>query len=162
MTIVPLRMNELVGRVVSSLEFQIRKLKVTVSVGELPPCRGDEVQVIQVFANLLENALKYLDPSRLGVIAIRGIEDGNRCVYCVEDNGVGIPLEQCEKVFELFYRLEPSKTDGEGLGLTIIRQILSRLDGDIRVDSTLGEGSRFYVALPRDKTSQLERTEASA
>ena len=159
LTLGSLSMNELVGQVVSSLEFQIRKSNASVSVGDLPPCRGDEMQVGQVFANLVGNALKYLDPSRPGVIAIRGVEEPGRCVYCVEDNGVGIPLEQRDKVFELFYRLDPSKTEGEGLGLTIVRQILGRLDGEIWLDSTPGEGSRFYVALPRDKAPPTEKTE---
>lgn len=162
LTLGTLSMNELVGRVLSAIEFQIRMLNASVSVGDLPPCRGDEMQVSQVFSNLIGNALKYLDPSRPGVISIRGVEEPGRCVYCVEDNGIGIPLEQREKVFELFYRLDPSKTDGEGLGLTIVRQILGRLDGDIWLDSTPGAGSRFYVALPRDKTSPAEKTETGA
>ena len=152
-------MNELVGQVVSSLEFQIRKSNVSVRVGDLPPCRGDKMQVGQVFSNLVGNALKYLDPSRPGVIAIRGVEEPSRCVYCVEDNGVGIPPEQREKVFELFYRLDPSKTEGEGLGLTIVRQVLDRLEGEVWLDSTPGEGSRFYVALPRDKVHRAKKSE---
>ena len=66
----------------------------------------------------------------------------------MEDNGIGIAPAHQEKIFELFQRLEPSKSKGEGLGLAIVRQALGRLDGEVRVESKPGEGSRFYVALP--------------
>ena len=82
------------------------------------------------------------------MISVSGRVEGNRCVYCVEDNGIGIADAYQEKIFELFHRLEPAKTDGDGLGLTIVKQILSMIDGDIRLESTPGVGSRFFVSLP--------------
>ncbi len=141
-------MNDLVAGVASSVEFQSRKSGADLQIGDLPPCWGDSVQVTQVFANLLGNAFKFLTPGRPGAIRIHGRIEQGRSVYCVEDNGIGILREHQEKIFELFHRLNPSKTDGEGLGLTIVHQILNRLDGEIRVDSTPGVGSRFYVSLP--------------
>jgi two-component system, chemotaxis family, sensor kinase Cph1 len=150
-------MNELVARVVSSFEFQTREAGTDLSTGELPPCQGDEVQVTQVFANLVGNALKFIDPARPGKITVSGAIEQGRPVYCVEDNGIGIAPEQKESVFELFHRLDPSRGDGEGLGLTIVKQIRGRLDGEIRVESKLGKGSRFYVRLPAarpDKTTK--------
>ncbi|MFZ4440970.1 MAG: sensor histidine kinase, partial [Syntrophales bacterium] len=148
LTIAPLNMNELVAGVVAATAFQIRKAGVELAVAELPPCRGDAVQVSQVFANLLGNALKYLDPNRPGIVRISGVVDGKRAVYCVEDNGVGIALAHQNKIFELFHRLAPSKSKGEGLGLAIVRQVVGRLEGEVRVESKPGEGSRFSVALP--------------
>ena len=143
-----LDMNKLVGNVTISLDFVAKKAGAGIVVGELPPCRGDEVQVTQVFANLLDNALKYLDPTRSGAIQISGVIKDGRSVYCVEDNGVGITPQYQKNIFELFHRLHPSETEGEGLGLTIVRQILFRLDGEVRVKSNSGQGSRFYVTLP--------------
>jgi signal transduction histidine kinase len=148
LSIGPLNMNELVAGVISAIEFQIREKGVDLHVSELPPCVGDAVQVTQVFSNLLGNALKYLDEGKAGSIGIDGIIKDGRSIYCVEDNGIGIDLAHQEKIFEVFHRLEPSKSEGEGLGLTIVRQILSRIDGDIWLESKPGEGSRFYVALP--------------
>ena len=121
-------------------------------VGDLPPCQGDPAQLDQVFSNLLGNAIKYLDPGRPGVISVTGRADLDRCVYCVEDNGVGIDPKHQEIIFELFHRLDPHASDGEGLGLTIVRQILGRMDGEVWVESRPGVGSRFYVALPGVRT----------
>jgi PAS domain S-box-containing protein len=141
-------MDKLAKQVASSFEFQCKETNVKLSIGELLPCKGDAVQLTQVLANLIGNALKYTSPERQTAIEISGTLKGNMCEYCVRDNGIGIAPEHQEKIFELFHRLDPSQTEGEGLGLTIVRQILSRLNGDIRVESKKGEGSRFYVSLP--------------
>lgn len=148
LTIRLLDMDELIARVAAATEFQIRKNGVDLRITAMPPCLGDAVQVTQVFSNLLGNALKYLDPKRPGVIRISGSATKERSLYCVEDNGIGIAPEHQERIFELFHRLESTGSEGEGLGLTIVRQIIVRLGGDIRVESTPGKGSRFYVALP--------------
>jgi PAS domain S-box-containing protein len=144
----PVDMNSLIAQVVSSLQFQAGEAGADIDVSDLPPCRGDSVQLAQVFSNLLGNAVKYLDPERPGSITIEGGIENGRCVYCVADNGIGIAPEHQENIFQLFHRLDPSAGEGEGLGLTIVRQILGRLDGEIRVESKPGEGSRFFVTLP--------------
>lgn len=141
-------MNVLVARVVSSLGFQIREAGVQLTIADLPGCRGDDVQVTQVFGNLLANAIKFLDPGRAGVVTVEGHIESGRSVYCIEDNGIGIAAQHQGNIFDLFHRLEPSRADGEGLGLTIVRQALVRLDGEVRVESEPGVGSRFYVSLP--------------
>lgn len=152
LTINTLDMNNLIARVVSTLEFQIKESRAELCIGDLPSCKGDQLQITQVFTNLIGNALKFLDPKRHGIIKISGESEYNRSIYCVEDNGIGIDQKHLNKIFELFYRLNPSKTEGEGLGLTIVKQILNRLNGEIRVESEPGEGSRFYVSLPFAKT----------
>lgn len=150
----PLDMNELITRVIDSTDFQFREGGITLNVSDLPPCRGDAVQVNQVFSNLLDNARKYLDPRRQGIIRISGTIEGERSVYCIEDNGVGIAPGHLDKIFEIFHRLDPSRGSGEGLGLTIVRRILGRLGGDIRVESEIGTGSRFCVSLPTGETEK--------
>jgi signal transduction histidine kinase len=149
-----LDMNQLISKVIDSTEFKIKQNEVAVLAGDLPPCRGDVVQMGQVFTNLLDNALKYLDPQRPGVIRITGEQEQGRVVYCIEDNGIGIDPAHQNVIFELFHRLDPSRCLGEGLGLTIVKRILSRLGGDIWVRSAEGTGSRFYVALPGADTAQ--------
>ena len=148
LTIDSLDMNELISKVIDSVDFAVRETGADLEIAELPPCRGDAVQVNQVFSNLLGNALKYLDPNRPGVIRVNGRIEGERSVYCVEDNGIGIDPAHQGKVFDIFHRLDPAYGQGEGLGLTIVKRVLDRLEGEIRLESDAGSGSRFYVALP--------------
>jgi PAS domain S-box-containing protein len=145
----PIDMNPIINNVVENVNFHARELGATISVDDLPPCQADEPMTNQVFSNLIGNALKYLDADRKGQIKVTGKVEGNNCVYCVWDNGIGIPDQCVEKVFEIFHRLNPSDAEGgEGLGLTIVTRILDRLNGSIRVESKFGEGSKFYVTLP--------------
>ncbi len=148
LTIETLDMNELIGKVIDACEFQVREAKVELEVADLPPCQGDEVQVNQLFSNLLDNALKYLAPDRPGVIRISGRVDADKVVYCVEDNGMGIASAHQEKIFDIFHRLDPTHGQGEGIGLTLVKRIVGRLGGDVWIESGVGSGSCFYLALP--------------
>ena len=81
------------------------------------------------------------------MIKVTGHREHNRVVYCVEDNGIGIAPEHQEKIFNIFHQLDPT-VEGDGLGLTIIRRIIEKHEGEIRVESVPDKGSKFYVALP--------------
>jgi signal transduction histidine kinase len=143
-----LDMNHLIAEVLSAAEFQVRESGARVEASDLPPCQGDAIQVVQVFANMVENAIKYRDPSRQLVIRISGRRTGSRVAYCVEDNGIGMPAEFREKAFLLFQQVHPQSGTGEGMGLAIVSRIADRLDGRVWLESDLGKGSRFYVELP--------------
>lgn len=161
LNIVSLDMNTLLKHVLSSFEYQIQDKEIQVEVGELPMCMGDEMQINQVFSNLVDNAIKYSYPGRSTIISITGtvarptydeihFPPGTEfAVYCVKDNGIGIANAHLARVFEIFHRLNPQQTEGEGLGLTIVRHILERQHGKIWVESTPDEGSNFFVALPK-------------
>ena len=143
-------MNQILSNVVASTEFQIKENGVEVIVDDLPPCQGDAIQMGQVFSNLLDNALKCLDSNRPGMVRISGEVVDGQSVYCVEDNGIGIDVNHIDKIFEIFHQLDPAQNKGEGLGLTIVKRILTRLKGSIRVESTIGLGSCFYVSMPKE------------
>jgi len=149
-----LDMSRLVGELARTIEFQLKESGTTLEVEELPACMGDATQINQVFSNLLDNALKYRDPNRHGQIKVAGRIEGGRCIYSVQDNGIGIAPEHHAKIFEIFYRLNPNAGSGDGLGLTIAQRILERHDGKIWLQSTPGEGSVFYVALPAPSTNK--------
>lgn len=143
-------MAQLMDESVRATQFVLTQRGVTVEVGELPRCWGDETQLSQVFSNLLDNAIKYLDPSRPGVIRVYGRNVGALSEYVIEDNGVGIAQQHQTHVFEIFHRLNPNgPVPGEGLGLSVVRRILDRHDGEVRVESEEGKGSKFIVTLPR-------------
>src|SRR6266508_4325497 len=115
---------------------------------ESPPVAADPDKLRQVLGNLIENAVKYSGDGRIEVRFRR--EDGNMR-FSVRDDGLGIPLEQHDRVFEKFYRLDPDMTQGvggTGLGLYICRQLVEGMDGRIWLESELGKGSTFSFELP--------------
>jgi len=148
LTIRCLDMNELLASVAQTVEFQIKRSGAVLRLGALPECAGDAAQINQVFSNLIDNGIKYRSPERACLIEVSGQMENGRCVYAVKDNGIGIAAEHQVKVFEIFHRLNPSASEGEGLGLTIAQKILERQDGKIWVESLAGQGSVFFVSLP--------------
>lgn len=153
LTIKPLNMNGLLADILAAMKYQLDEARAEVRVDTLPICEGDSVQTSQVFSNLIDNALKYRDPSRPLRIHVSGAVHEGQAVYRVADNGLGIAPEHQAKVFEIFHRLNPDATNGEGLGLTIAQRVLERQRGRIWVESLPGNGSSFFVSLPALATS---------
>jgi signal transduction histidine kinase len=143
-----LKMNAMLASIAQTMEFQVKQAGADLQIEKLPDCMGDATQINQVFSNLLDNALKYLDPKRPGLVTVSGRAEGEHAIFEVRDNGVGIPAEHQGKIFEIFHRLNPSHGSGEGLGLTIAQKILERQSGKIWVESEPGMGSTFFVSLP--------------
>ena len=148
LTIKPLDMNAMLASIAQTIEFQLQQAGATLQIQILPECRGDAVQVNQVFSNLVDNAIKYRRPGVSSLIHVSGMVERGRSIYAVKDNGIGIEPQHQAKVFEIFHRLNPTGSEGEGLGLTIAQKILERQDGKIWVESKAGEGSTFFVSLP--------------
>ncbi len=147
-TIRRLDMNAILASIAQTVEFQIKQAGATLQVGPLPDCRGDATQINQVFSNLIDNAIKYRSPNHPGLIQVSGQVENGAGIYAVRDNGIGIAPEHQARVFEIFHRLDPSASEGEGLGLTIAQKILERQEGRIWVESKTGQGSVFFVSLP--------------
>ncbi|OHB54436.1 MAG: hypothetical protein A2Y07_04655 [Planctomycetes bacterium GWF2_50_10] len=146
---VKLNMNSLLESVVQNAEFAAKKANAVITLEQVPWCYADESQVIQIFTNLIDNAIKYLKPGTIGEIKITGMVEKDFSVYCVEDNGQGIAPQFQKKIFELFFRAtQAGKANGEGLGLTLVKRMITRNGGNIWLESKQGVGSRFFVALP--------------
>lgn len=146
--VMPLSVRSIVEKVVAVNEFLIRESNAQIKILDMPPCMGDEAALNQVFANLLQNALKYRHPDRIPEIQFSGENDENRIVYCIADNGLGIDAAHHHSVFEIFHRVHKDIADGEGLGLAIVRQNVTRMGGTVWLESQPGLGSRFYLAMP--------------
>lgn len=148
LTIRPLDVHALLTAIIAAMKFQVDEAKAEVHVEALPTCLADSELTSQVFANLIDNALKYRDPARPLRIQISGhIVDG-QSIYAVADNGIGIAPEHRAKAFEIFHRLNPAAAPGDGLGLAIAQRVLERQKGRIWVESREGVGSTFFVSLP--------------
>ena len=152
MDIARLDANKIVAKAADAMRFQMQENNVSFTCDDLPNCLGDEPQVSQVFSNLIDNAMKYLNGDREGHIHVSGFKDGQMSVYCIEDNGIGIESEHQKKIFEIFHRLDPEgSVDGEGLGLTIVSRIIARQEGKVWLESEKGKGSKFFAALPNSQ-----------
>lgn len=136
-------------QLIQGLDYQIRTAEAEVQVGALPPCRADVAQLSQVFSNLLSNALKYLDPNRRGIIRVSGWDSEYSVIYCVEDNGIGIAPQDHERVFHPLIRIAGHRSEGEGLGLTVVKTVVEKHGGKVWLDSAPGRGSEFFISLPK-------------
>jgi PAS domain S-box-containing protein len=143
-----LNMNDMLAEIARTFEYELKQAEATLEIAPVPECYGDATQINQVFSNLIANAIKYLDRDRPGIIRIAGHREKEGSIYSVSDNGIGIAPEHQGKIFEIFHRLNPNANEGEGLGLTIAQRILERHAGRIWLDSTLGQGTTFFVSLP--------------
>jgi signal transduction histidine kinase len=139
-----------VRRVVEALRGTVAQRRAEVSVGELPPCWGDPTAIEQVFANLIGNAVHYLDPVRPGRVEIGAAEDGlaDMRTYYIRDNGRGIDPAHQKRIFTAFQRLHGDVVPGEGIGLALVRRAVERHGGKVWLESAAGAGSTFFVALP--------------
>lgn len=139
----------LVEGICATLAHQLASRQATVTVGELPVVRGDRVSLEQIFGNLLDNGVKYLESGRPGALQVTGEETETEYIFKFADNGRGIAPEDMEKVFALFRRVGPQDTQGEGLGLAYVKTLVRRLGGRIWCESELDRGTTFSVALPK-------------
>lgn len=122
---------------------------------------GDRARFQIILNNLLSNAVKYQKPNaEVQRIAIAVRHNPDRLILTIRDNGIGIPKEYQDKIFEMFYRANEN-SDGSGLGLYIVSDIVSKLNGTITIDSKEGEGTTVTVWLPLKKHRQQFNFEAS-
>ncbi len=157
-------LSSIVSRIVDSLHDSISGRGAEVSIGRLPSAWGDPTAIEKVFANLITNAVQYLDSNRPGRIEVGSIEPNaaqaadHLRVYYVKDNGLGIPEPYHSRVFTPFNRLHADVAQGEGVGLALVATVVHRLGGRIWLESSAGVGSTFYVALPSGSPAEATAT----
>lgn len=152
---------ELVDSSVSAIQHQVMEAGGEVSLDlAVTRIESDRPSLEQVFANLLDNAVKYRSHQRPLKIQVGArIIPGNRVAIEIEDNGRGIATQDLERIFELFRRSGVQDQQGEGIGLAYVRSVVRRLGGEIGVKSTLDAGTTFRIELPLTATF-VERTAA--
>ena len=146
----PLQMMEAraaLDKATANLGRAIEEKGAMVTHDDLPTVLADLIQLIQVFQNLIGNALKFCDGTpRIHVAAER---QGEEWVFSVRDNGIGIAPEYGERIFQIFQRLHGrDKYPGTGMGLAICKKVVERHGGRIWVKSQSGQGSSFLFTLP--------------
>ena len=141
----PLRLDAVIRDVVTRLRVRYKDLAVNLDLLPAPPIQGDGVRIAQVLDNLFTNAIKYAPGSPITVVLSK---DDDTLVVQLEDKGPGIPQESLPLIFERFYRARSEKATGTGLGLFICKQIIDAHRGKIWAESTLGQGTTFFIQLP--------------
>jgi light-regulated signal transduction histidine kinase (bacteriophytochrome) len=155
-------LGEAVEEALANLVVRMEETNASVEVAELPIVEGDKVQIVQLFQNLIGNALKFHregEPPRVRIYA-RPIHDsqslkGDAYEICVADDGIGFDEAYLSRIFSPFQRLHGrSEYEGVGIGLAICRKIVERHHGRITATCTPGQGAVFMVTLPRRQGEQ--------
>ena len=134
-------------------EIQERGIQIDIAQN-MPPAAGHEVWITEVFANLIGNAIKYIGKDNPEpCIRVYSDQNHDSTRYIVQDNGIGIALENQDSLFEMFTRFHTEEAGGAGLGLSITRRIVGRLNGEMGVISAPDAGSSFWFTLPNAEKS---------
>jgi signal transduction histidine kinase len=144
----PADLNEVLARVLSMLQVQIRDQRCTITAASLPRVKAHDIHIQQLLQNLIGNAIKYRYDGRYPAIEIRAQRQGDFWEVSVQDNGIGIEPQYLKHVFGIFKRLHGQKYAGTGIGLAICQRIVEGYGGKIWVESEPGRSSTFLFTLP--------------
>ncbi len=149
---------EVLSKVTFNLQSAINQNDAVITWSRLPPVRAHEIRIVQLFQNLIGNAIKYkgTDPP---VIHISATPQDSDWLFCVEDNGMGIKPEYAQQVFGIFKRLHGHSYPGTGIGLAICQRIVERYGGRIWVEPASGGGAKFCFTVPQSACGEAQISE---
>jgi PAS domain S-box-containing protein len=143
-------MNEIVKEVLSELR-KIDPMKAEIIVKPLPEAFVDHNLMLQVYTNLISNAIKYSSHQERPKIEIGSLSKDSETIYYVKDNGVGFNMQYYDKLFGVFQRLhDPNEYEGTGVGLALVKRIILRHEGRVWAESEEGKGATFYFTLKQE------------
>lgn len=140
--------EQVLERTLRNLRIAITEAQAVITHDTLPTIRADSSQLLLVFQNLIQNAIKFRreEPPMVHVSAVK---KENEWVFSVQDNAIGIEARHLDRIFVIFQRLHKrSEYGGTGMGLSIVKKIVERHGGRIWVESEPGIGSTFYFSIP--------------
>jgi light-regulated signal transduction histidine kinase (bacteriophytochrome) len=146
--LITLNCKKIIDEVLADLEIRIKTSQASIEVTEMPEILAYESELRQLFQNLINNAIKFQRPNLKPKIKISATEVDHKWKFAVSDNGIGIAPEHFERVFGIFQRLHTKdEFEGNGIGLANCKKIVELHNGEIWLDSKLGEGTTFYFTL---------------
>jgi chemotaxis family two-component system sensor kinase Cph1 len=153
-----LDLNGLLDEIFRELEPRTQGRQIALTHAPLPTVQGDRQSLRTVFSHLLTNAVKFTPAQREARIHVDVVTTEESNVFSVQDNGVGFDSHQSERMFGAFVRLHSGQLfEGRGLGLALVRRVVERLHGQVWAESVIGQGSTFYVRLPREEANAEHR-----
>jgi light-regulated signal transduction histidine kinase (bacteriophytochrome) len=139
---------DLVKQALELLKNEMENRQVVIDLKNLPACEGDPRLLLQVWHNLLSNALKYSRQRELAEIELGCPVDEKGPVYYIKDNGIGFDMQYADKLFGVFQRLHSAdQFEGTGVGLALVQRIILRHNGRIWAEAEVGKGATFYFTL---------------
>ena len=148
----PVQVTDVVELALINLRVRLEETKAVVEFFDLPLVRSSQSLLIQLFQNLISNALKFSKSATKPHIFIDAVETEEEHIIRVKDNGIGIDPEHQKQIFIIFQRLHSrTEYEGTGIGLAICQKIVQRLGGRIWVESEPGKGATFLFSLPKAK-----------
>jgi light-regulated signal transduction histidine kinase (bacteriophytochrome) len=143
----PIDSGAVLAKALWNLQAAVTESGAIVTSDPLPTVDAEEVLLLQLFQNLISNSIKYKDkaPPRIHISAER---DAKHWLFSVQDNGLGIDPQDCERVFGMFKRLHGSEIPGTGIGLALCKKVIDRQGGRIWVESEPGRGATFKFTIP--------------
>jgi len=131
----------------SSLLYENKSCEV--EYGKLLPIWAEKSALYQIFSNLISNAIKYSTHVTTATLYINSYFEGGQVCYLIQDNGIGIPKENLTQIFEIFKRGSNVKDiEGTGVGLSLVKRIMERLGGSIKIESEINKGTSVYLYFP--------------
>ena len=141
-------MTHLVNKCIDELKRSVDFSKAKIIVDKLPSVNVDPALMFQVFFNLISNAVKYSSLKEKPVIEITSVKDGDETIFVVRDNGTGFDMKYYNKLFGVFQRLhDASEFEGTGVGLALVKRIVTKHNGRVWAEAEVDKGASFYVAL---------------
>ncbi|MCF6240459.1 MAG: ATP-binding protein [Bacteroidales bacterium] len=144
-----INIEQIFKKVYDELSSDIDPRKYRFYMKKLPACKGNINLIERVITNILSNAIKYSDTDRKTIIEVSAKEKHNTIIYAVKDNGIGFDMKYADKIFNVFQRLHTvEEYQGTGIGLSLVKRIITKHGGKIWVESEKGKGTTFYFSLP--------------
>ena len=157
---IPIDLNELITKVLQTLEVNIQEQNAIINYEKLPIVLGNQIQLFQLFQNIIANAIKFIPEDVRPFIEISVLEKEGKPCIAIKDNGIGIEKKYHDRIFSLFKRLHSSKEyKGTGLGLSICKKIVDRHGGEIWLESDGASGTTFYFTLQAAGVEVFENKE---
>lgn len=147
---VPVDCNVIVKQVLETLQSTCTSERPVITCESLPLVMGNETQIMQLFQNLVGNAVKFVNPGTIPHVWISTVSEPGYWLFKIQDNGIGIEANQIDRVFEMFQRTQAAaKYDGSGIGLATCKKIVENHGGKIWIESQVRVGTTIYFTLPK-------------
>ena len=150
MTITKIDMKNMVNAIYQEATSAKERKRIKLSLIDLPQIEGDTNLMRQVWMNLIKNAVKFSSQRKQAVISVTSKGEKNKVTYCIKDNGAGFNIKYVDKLFGVFQRLHSEEDfKGTGIGLSLVKRIIKRHDGNVWAESKVDKGASFYFSLPK-------------